>query len=229
MARIIYSGLVESIRGSIGGTTFQANAYGYTVKRKPNMIRPASAAQNSRKAILSKVTREWRELTQSKRDEYNSWASTYPQYAKHNPESQLSGYAVFVKYNAIRVLSGGSIYTGVLYPPSAGDTIDYLISRNGAALELGISSLNEDSLWTILFFISRVLGASQNFIGTVPRYFTSHVNDTDTVTITTLYTDKYGSLPGVGDYVALDALLYDNYSPKVLARDSQIYAVGGMV
>ena len=97
MARIIYSGLIESIRGSIAGTTFQANAYGYTIKKKPNIINPNTASQNLRKSYLAKAVRQWRSFIQATRDSWDTFASTYPQYSQHNPSAQLSGYAVFTK------------------------------------------------------------------------------------------------------------------------------------
>lgn len=225
MARIIYTGLVESIRGSIGGTTFQRNAYGYTVKRKPNMINPNSALQNARKLIFSRVTRAWRDLTQAKRDEYDSWASTYPQYSKYNPESQLSGYAVFVKYNCLRLLTGASILTATLAVPPDTDTLTYEVENDSGVLKVNITSTTGDEEWIILFFMSRRFTASQLFIGTSPKYIKDSSNATQSVTITTQYTDIFGYVPSPGDLVALDSLLIGADCPKVLARDSDIYTV----
>jgi len=225
MARIIYTGIVESIRGSIGGSTFQANAYGYTIKRKPNVIRPNSFLQNNRKLVFSQVTRAWRGLTQAKRDEYDSWASTYPQYSKYNPESQLSGYAVFVKYNVLRVLSGKTVLTAALGTPPDSDTLTYEVENNAGALSINITSTTGDEEWLILFFLSRKFTASQLFIGTSPKYIKDSTNATQSVTITTEYTNIYGYVPSVGENVALDALLIADNCPKVLARDSSIYTV----
>ena len=218
MARIIYTGLVESIRGSIGGTTFQRNAYGYTVKRKPNMINPNSALQNARKLIFSRVTRAWRDLTQAKRDEYDSWASTYPQYSKYNPESQLSGYAVFVKYNCLRLLTGASILTATLAVPPDTDTLTYEVENDSGVLKVNITSTTGDEEWIILFFMSRRFTASQLFIGTSPKYIKDSSNATQSVTITTQYTDIFGYVPSPGDLVALDSLLIKVIELPVLDR-----------
>lgn len=216
---------MESIRGSIGGSTFQANAYGYTIKRKPNMVKPNSALQNNRKLIFSQVTRAWRDLTQAKRDEYDSWASTYPQFSKYNPESQLSGYAVFVKYNTLRVLSGAAILTATLQAPPDTDSLTYEVENNAGALAVNIDSTTGDEDWRILFFLSRKFTATQLFIGTSPKYIKDSTNADQSVTITTEYTNIFGYVPSVGDLVALDALLIADNAPKVLARDSDVYTV----
>ena len=68
MARITYSGLVTSIRGKVGGTVFQANAYGHTVKNSPNMVRPNTPDQQLSKVILSKAVKLWSEISQPERD-----------------------------------------------------------------------------------------------------------------------------------------------------------------
>lgn len=225
MARIVYSALVESIRGSIGGTTFQKNAYGYTVKKKPNIIVPNTGLQTNIKNILSIVTRAWNGLTSAKRAEYVAWASTYPQYAKHNPSSQLSGYAVFVKYNCLRVLGGSPVFTSTLQAPPAADTLSYEVENNVGALAINITSADDSEEWQILFFVSRVFKSTQNFIGTATRFISLSSNATQSEVITTPYTALYGGVPAVGDFVAVDALLIGDNSPKVLARDSQVYQV----
>lgn len=225
MARIIYSGLVDSIRGSIAGTTFQSNAYGHTIKKKPNIVKPKSALQNNRKYILSQVTRTWRTMTQSQRDAWNTWASTYPQYAKHNSSAELSGYAVFVKFNCLRFLSGQAIRTTGLAAPAAPDDLTYTVDVTSSVLKIFIDSTTDDEAWYILFFASRQFTSSQKFIGSSPKFITSTSNTDKSIDITNEYTALFGDIPAAGDFVALDALLIGDNAPKVLARDSQIYEV----
>ena len=74
MARIIYSALVTAIRGSVGGTTFQQNQYGSTIKNKPKMIRPRSNQQEKRKIYMTAATQAWGNLTVNRRNAYNTYA-----------------------------------------------------------------------------------------------------------------------------------------------------------
>lgn len=226
MARIKYSGLIDSINGSVGGTTFQNNAYGFTIKRKPNMIRPLSADQNERKLIFSRVARAWRELSDAQRASYNTYASASPQYAKNNPSSQLTGYAVFMKYNSLRVLTGQSILNTAPVGVPASVEMVYTIIRDGSSLyiEFNRSSGAED--WNLLCFVSRRFGDSQNFIGTSPFYFGFRTSQSYiTLPITNDYPAKFGYLPDVGDRLALSVVAIGILEPYVLARDANVLTV----
>jgi hypothetical protein len=101
MARIQYSALVTSIRGSIGGTTFQKNAYGFSVKNKANLIRPNSQLQNQHKNFIGTVHQLWNQLGTDGQAVWNSYALAYPQFSKFNTASRLSGHAVFLKRNLL--------------------------------------------------------------------------------------------------------------------------------
>ncbi len=225
MARIIYSAIVENIRGSIAGTTFQGNKHGYTVKKKPNIVNPRTNSQALRKAGLSAATRAWRDLSTADRNSYNSYASTYPQYAKHNPSSQLSGYEVFVKWQALRFVLSGNIADTPSFTQPAADSITYALKRDGAAFEITVSGSDGSGDWILAFFMSRPFTVSQNFIGSRTRYISNEDNTNGDKTVTSQYTSVFGSVPSVGDRVALDVTLIGLAAPVVLARDSQIYTV----
>ena len=139
MARIIYSGLVTSIRGSIGGTTFQNNAYGFTVKNKANMVKPNTVSQNLSKLVFSLAVKAWGTLTVANRANWDSWAATYPQFAKNNPSSVLSGFAVFVKQFANVLIGLGLSSTPTANPfftLTALDTVTFVLHNTAGVLTL---------------------------------------------------------------------------------------------
>ena len=225
MARIVYTAIVDSIRGSIGGTTFQSNKHGYTVKQKPNMKNPKTSLQATRQAALSKVARAWRDLTSVQRTAYVTFASSFPQYAKHNPTSQLTGYEVFVRYNCLQLLRTNVILAAISQSVPATDTLTYSLTNDSGDIDLAISSTTDDGDWYILFFISRVFGSANNYIGTAPRYIRAGINDTYSFEVQDDYLALFGVTPAIGDVVAMDALLMSGDSPYVLARDSQLYTI----
>ena len=226
MARIIYSALVESIRGSIGGTTFQKNAYGYTVKKKPNIIKPNSVLQNQRKAGLAFAVKSWQGLTDAQRADWNSWASTYPQYAKHNPSSQLSGFAAFVKYHALTFLFQTYVRTAPSYTDPPNDIISYSLANSSGTLNLSIVSDTDDEAWDLLFFLSRPFNATQNFVGTKTRYIKTGTNIDNTIDITSEYSAVYGQVPATGSLIAVDMIQLGDDFPQVKARVSLVLTVG---
>ena len=75
MARIIYSALVTQIKGSVGGTTFQSNAYGFTIKNKASVVKPRTMLQERSKKFFASATGAWRKLSQTNRDTWVSWAA----------------------------------------------------------------------------------------------------------------------------------------------------------
>jgi len=225
MARIIYSALIEKISGSIGGTTFQANAYGFTCKKKPNMIKPNTEFQLRQQEFLSRAVRSWNELTDANRLNWNTWASTYPQYSKHNSGSILSGFAVFTKIHVFRFMALQAVLpspTFIAYPP---DTLTFELHLNAGVLTLEVTSVTETEDWWLNFSASRPFSAGQNFVGTKPRYFYTATNVSDTKIITTEWLAQYGVLPIVGQRVALSVRPWGSQNGQVLSKIETILTV----
>jgi len=225
MARIVYSALIESIRGSIGGTTFQKNAYGYTIKKKPNMICPNTQPQQLQKTFFALAVRAWGQLTNAQRADWDTWASTYPQYAKHNPNSQLSGFAVFTRVHVYRLMYDRGVDTNPTYTAYAQDTIGLTIQNNAGTLNLIVSSDLESEEWWLVLFVSRPFSGSQNFVGSRVRYMDQRTNVSDTVNITTKYTSLFGIVPSVGQKIALSVIPYGEANGQVLPREDTILTV----
>jgi hypothetical protein len=230
MARIIYGALAESIRGSIGGTTFQRNAYGYTIKKKPNMINPNSEWQQAQKIIFSKAVGAWNALTTAQRLDWDSWASTYPQYAKHNASSQLSGFAVFVRQHCLRFLSNLAVDTNPTYHTFAAASCGFSFYVSAVAMEYDFTDTNgNEDFWVNVSF-SRPFSGSQNFIGTKPRYFFTEpsISGAGRV-ITSTWLAKFGTLPQVGQQIAWRAIYFGNDNGQVLGEQTGIQAIVALV
>lgn len=225
MARIIYSGLIDSIRGSIGGTTFQKNKYGYTVKNKPNMTKPWTASQVLNQLYFIKAVRAWREATSATRSNWETWAQTYPQYAKHNASAQLSGFSCFVKWHAYAFLCGKSVDTSPVGPIPAVINPTFKIILTGGVLTLAHTWVGGAEDWNVAFFMSRPFGTAQNFIGTRTRYMFWGTDSTDAEVLTAIYPAKYGSLPVLGDRIAVDYVEFMESGGACLSRKQIIVTV----
>jgi hypothetical protein len=224
MARIIYSGLVTSIRGSIGGTTFQNNAYGFTVKNKANMVKPNTVPQNLSKLVFSLAVKAWGQLTTANRANWNSWAATYPQFAKNNPSSVLSGFAVFVKVYANMLIGFGLAQTPTANPfftLTALDTVTFVLHNTAGVLTLNQTWVTNDGSWNTNLYLSRPFGDSQNFSGTSPKFIVASDSTTIGLNITAAYTAAFGALPAVGSVVFIDVQLYNTANGQVPAKSSQ--------
>jgi hypothetical protein len=220
MARIIYSGLVTSIRGSIGGTTFQNNAYGFTAKNKANMIRPNSAQQQIRKLIFSSAVKNWSTMSATGRSNWDTFAATFPQFSHHNPSAVLSGFAVFVKWHTALYL-GQTDFTFMddapTLVPSVMDTPAFTLTLVLGVLTLVPTWVIGDESWNVNYFLSRPFQPAQNFVGTAPKFITRGTSVTNPLVISTKYANIFGALPGVGSEVFLSYQMFEESGGKVLA------------
>lgn len=226
MARIKYSALVDSIRGSIAGTTFQSNSYGYTVKAKPNVSRPSSVYQVQQQILFGLAVRSWRALSGTNRANWNTWASTYPQYSKFNPAAELSGFAIFVKVHVYRFMAGLSVQSNPVVSEYAPDTFSLGIAETGTTLDVYFYSTTEDENWYVLFSVSRYFPPSTNFIGSKCRFFGSATNTDRVIDIKTAYIEKFGSIPAGGDKIALSYVMIGKDNGQVISPVKTLTNVG---
>lgn len=224
MARIIYGALATSIHGSVGGTTFQRNAYGHTIKNKNNMVDPNSTFQNTQKLILAKAVKAWGALTDAQRNTWNTFASAHPQFAKNNPSSQLSGYSVYVRRNVFNFLEFG------LNQPALQncDNISYNLDTCTLHLKLVGGVLTLNMTWAlatedldIMVFASNTFAPSQLFVGSNTRYMGANTNNNDPLVITAKYLANYGALPPVGSFVVIELVAAGSDNGQVFSRSSQ--------
>jgi len=225
MARIIYSALVESIRGSIGGTTFQSNKYGFTVKRRPNMTIPNSPMQNERKRVFAIAARGWRDLTDALRADWEAYASTYPQYAKHNAETQLNGFNLWMRVMPLRLIAGTGYIAPVELDLPASVTLSYTATYAASVLRIDVDCSNELEEWSIMLFISRPLSSTKNFVGSATRYIAVTTSATYSNNISAAYYAVFGQYPAVDDRIALTTVVLAYDYPYVVSPTTEILVV----
>jgi hypothetical protein len=226
MARIIYSALVESIRGSIKGTTFQRNAYGFTVKGKPNMINPNTVRQNRRKRTFSNASQAWRDLTSGNRSAWDAYANAFPIPSRKNPDAYLSGLAAFTRWHGVQF----QINSTVLANPAGSqgtavvDQTELILSAG--SLFAGIPTVVTNGPWNMFLYLSRPLSASQGFIKSWMRFV--HGQDEATWSdenITSEYVAIFGAVPPLGSRIATQVVFLNTTNGQVLFGAPEIVTV----
>lgn len=109
MARTLFGTLVTSINGKVGGTVYQGSAWGSVVRKKVIPKNPRSQAQTDNRNIIAYVTKFWKTLLQSQRDEWNTYAI-----------SPQDGYRFFLANNYSLVRDGFPIQEAPTDPPAPG-------------------------------------------------------------------------------------------------------------
>jgi len=115
MARIKFSPLFSSIRGSIGSATFQRSQGGDTLRCKQAYSPHVTQSRQLSKQIASQVIAAWQGLTDAQRTLWNQYAKFSPISMKYDHSRQLSGYNHFCKYNFIRLQSGLDIFEDAVF------------------------------------------------------------------------------------------------------------------
>lgn len=201
MARIIYGSIVTNIRGSVGGTTFQKNAYGFTVKNKPNIIKPNTFDQQTSKSIIAFLTTQWTLSSDSFRTQWNTYAAMFPQFSKHNPSAVLSGFAVYLKRNYYALLNHGITSPFIITPsllPVSFVPLSVTAVNNGSSLVLNFSWETESPIIEASIFTFPSNRQSNNFLGSRSRFMGFVDNSEITFNATDLWLLKWGVLPAVG-------------------------------
>jgi hypothetical protein len=96
MARIVYSGLVTEIKGSVGGTTFQSNRSGYIVRNKQYKGPVRSVGNVEAGRAFAIASRRWQSLTAAQRADYNTMAATYSYTDLWGNTKTLTGFQWFM-------------------------------------------------------------------------------------------------------------------------------------
>lgn len=201
MARVSYGAFVTEINGSIGGTTFQSNRYGFSVKNKNYPGNSNSTSRVEVKNAIRAISQHWNVITQIQRDAWNTFAATYPQPSKHNSSSYLSGFAIFLKYNFWYF-----IHFDILQD-SPGANIPLLAVFSPTLVISGSDLIfNEHPSFSESFlFISISLSAPVNPSLTYGKNRTRYIGFTyatgDGISLASKYIETFGSLPPVSSFV----------------------------
>lgn len=203
MARVTYGALVTEINGKIGGTVFQRNAYGFTAKNKPNMVVPNSVDQMTMQRSAFQCTQAWQGLADWQRADWETYAATYPQYAKHNPSSQLSGYNVFLLRNMIAYYTGRGLIVSPSIVPTVNSSFAPTVQVNSTQMLLTYNGNPAPSGLASYIFASNPLPGSASIARNLLRYVDYFYPIGTTNYLQPAYVERFGRLPVVGEAVLL--------------------------
>lgn len=98
MAKILYSGAVAEIRGSVNGWVFSRNANGGYVRNRTTPINPNTNKQAESRALMGQVIAAWRNGGKEE-GHYISWAAAHPVTNSLGQQIFLTPYQLYVKRN----------------------------------------------------------------------------------------------------------------------------------
>ena len=99
MARITYGSIITDIKGSLGGTTYQANSSGKIGRSKPYTPVNPSSFQTDRQTMLASLVSKWSLLSAANKGLWNALAAAHQHTDAWGVTKFLSGYQWFLSYN----------------------------------------------------------------------------------------------------------------------------------
>lgn len=228
MARIIYNAVVSSINGSVSGTTFQKNAFGFTIRKKPQPVNPKSVLQSNRRTVFADITKTWNLLTDAQRALWNSVLTNYPTYARYAPSVIINGRMLFIKYNAIRMAAGYdmlidfTISTPAIYQQNLG-----LINENGKLQAVWGTEFESKDIGVALQLSSNQ-GSQPWKKPTVYRNMVLSKIDSTHYDVSDSYITHYGALAVTNDWVGVKSCMFSLTQPYFYAYLENVVQVGGI-
>lgn len=99
MARIQYSGLVNSVKGKLAGTVFQGSATNCIAKTRRGNGHVYTPAFQAQKHLIATLAGRWSTLTIAQRTAWASMATNIPSKNAFGDGRILTGYNLFMKVN----------------------------------------------------------------------------------------------------------------------------------
>lgn len=108
MARVLYTGSVSEIRGSVAGSTYQRNPSGTIVKNKNNQRFSSSNNQLLSQQSFSQIATMWSGISAGNKDEWNAFAHTFSRTDFYSRVKSLNGFQWFGSINRNLLLVGAA-------------------------------------------------------------------------------------------------------------------------
>ena len=219
MARVKLSPLISTLSGSIGGVTFQRNKYGMTLREKPIPVNFNTEYQYTvRQAVLT-AQAAWQALSEDQQKQWRRFPDFSLQGTRHNKSVKLSGHALYLKYQVIRLLSGLSLLTTINYNVMPAvpefDKIDYTMPT----LEIYFEDTVDVSEYWFLLRLTNPRPERKKFSPRGLRLVPADYTDGDAMNyeIQDQYTDAFGALPADDDVLHYYIQWFSYTSPVMAA------------
>ena len=203
MARCKYGALVTEIRGSVGGSTFQNNAQGFSLKNKGYQKNPRTSSQIARRSNLIQAIRMWQQMQPAERQNCESWCAAYPQYAKNDPTKLIKAYNVFLRCQSIYNLFEIEALGAPFFAPRTIEPFTFSVAVDNGFLYISVNNSQSIESNHLFFFLSRPISPTQNFQRTQTRYIFHTYDDDQYQQCGSEYFSAFGMIPIENDIIFL--------------------------
>jgi hypothetical protein len=213
MARVKFSALLSEINGSIGGSTFQRSAYGYSLRNKPIPVSKPTVLNQAIRQSFFQASRLWSNMSDVDRIFWRNAVEFYLPRSRNNKNSYLSAYSYFMQIVPMALFQNLSLsYFTKLEP------FDYRLKYSGNAWyasQIDIYYMGGAfGDYTCLVEASRPFATMVRFDKKSLRLFNC-LHSEQAVYLGQSYVDYYGALPSVGEFINLRLRVFGLNSPSI--------------
>ena len=157
------SQLVTAVSGSVGGLTGSHNAGGMYFRARSQPVNPNTAQQQAVRNFMSQVTAAWQQvLTAPQRAAWETYAANVPLVDPLGQSRNVSGIAMFVRSNVIRLQAG-------LARIDAGPTVFSLPTFTAPTVTVDATADEVDLAYTNTDAWAGEVGGAMLAYGSVPK------------------------------------------------------------
>lgn len=228
MARVKFSAIISDISGSVGAGTFQRYRGGSVLRNKPLPLNVRSGRQSASRNYVKQVQQAWADLTLDQQAEWASFVTFTPTFQKHNGNVIVTGYALFLKYNLIRLHAGLDLTSSFTYTPLDYLPTNFILDITGAVFSVGFDEDFYDDVSYILLKLSPVKPnptfSYRSRLRVIALPYTGPVGQSSW-DITSTYTDIFGYIPEVGDQLLASVIFFSSVAPIIGKEEFSIKTV----
>lgn len=122
MPKIKLSALASDMKGKANGSVFSKNNGGLYFRNNPNGGGKKSAKWDAQKARFSSLASQWRNLTTTEQDAWNSMSPSYPTTNAFGDPRISSGYELYMRLNGALISQGKNVLSTPMPPRTLPDT-----------------------------------------------------------------------------------------------------------
>jgi hypothetical protein len=193
MAKVTYTGIVESINGSIGGLTFQKNSSGDIVRLRPRSSKSSTYDQQLKQSIHVNLLHLYTALSDANKILWDAFAVSYPKTDKWGNSKILTGQQWFLSINYYQLLINSTTLSEppAYAVPDAIDGLNVLLSYESIILDFTNDKVTTDT--NIMIFATQpIVGSIRNSRPYFKYLTTCDFSELGTLDITDLWKAKFG-------------------------------------
>jgi hypothetical protein len=225
MARVKYASLVSDISGSIGSATFQKSLYGNTLRSKPRCRKSGSASQQGIRILMMQCHQAWRSLSDAQRRQWNQFINYSGASINRDRAVLLTGHALFLKYNFLRLFAHLAIMTNPVYLPIDPWPKLYEVAFDENSMVGYFSDNTYSDNLRVIFAASPRRLPSLSFSPAGLRSFYNDGSSLSTCPFYPGFNTVFGAIPAVGQTIHYSFQFFSTLSPAISAISSGKIAI----